>query len=68
MEEYRGEMQHLYPAERAALFHLRFESSHPLLDANGRVGRLLVNLELMNEGYSPIDIKIHDRARYMTAF
>ncbi len=66
--DYHGEMQTLHPAERAALFHLRFESIHPFIDGNGRTGRLLLNLELMKEGYPPIDVKFQDRARYMTCF
>lgn len=35
---------------------------------HGRTGRLLVNLELMKEGYPPIDIKFTDREAYYRAF
>jgi len=66
--DYHGEMQTLHPIERAALFHLRFESIHPFIDGNGRTGRLLMNLELMKEGFPPIDVKFRDRARYMNCF
>jgi len=66
--DYHGEMQNLHPVELAALFHLRFESIHPFIDGNGRTGRLLINLELMKEGYPPIDVKLQDRARYMACF
>lgn len=68
LEEYHGEMQTLHPIERAALFHLRFESIHPFIDGNGRTGRLLMNLELMKEGFPSIDVKFQDRARYMAGF
>jgi len=68
ISDYHGEMQNLHPVERAAVFHLRFESVHPFIDGNGRTGRLLMNLELMKEGFPPIDIKFTDRGRYIGCF
>lgn len=54
--------------ERVARFHLEFEGIHPFVDGNGRTGRLIMNLELIRNGYPPINVKFADRKRYYNAF
>lgn len=54
--------------ERIARFHLEFEGIHPFIDGNGRTGRLVLNLDLIRNGYPPINVKFTDRKRYYEAF
>lgn len=68
MLDYDGELQNLQTIERAAVFHLRFETIHPFVDGNGRVGRLILNMELMKAGLPPINVKFTDRLRYYDCF
>jgi Fic family protein len=45
-EKYIHEDDDLPPLVRAGLLHVQFETIHPYLDGNGRIGRLLVTLLL----------------------
>jgi len=47
---------------RAALVHHQFETIHPFADGNGRVGRLLIPLQLIHEG------RLHQPLFYMSAY
>jgi Fic family protein len=45
--------QRLPPLVHVALVHSQFEAIHPFLDGNGRVGRLLITLLLVERGLLP---------------
>ena len=50
LEKYMNGDDSLDPLIQAALIHYQFETTHPFLDGNVRVGRLLITLFLMEKG------------------
>lgn len=54
--------------KRIAKLHLAFEYTHPFVDGNGRIGRVINNYLLIREGFVPINIKFIDRKKYYEAF
>lgn len=65
------EPQSTPPLIKAGLAHAQFETIHPFLDGNGRVGRLLITMILLYEGvlqdpalYVSLHFKRHHREYY----
>lgn len=64
IEEYHNNWLDYHPVVKATLLHGEFVKIHPFMDGNGKTARLLLNFELMKNGYTPIIIKNEDRANY----
>lgn len=50
LEFYNSDLLKEHQYIKAALLHLAFERIHPFCDGNGRLGRLLINHYLINQG------------------
>ena len=57
----------LNPVELAAWTHAEFVKIHPFMDGNGRTSRLIMNYQLMAEGFPPVSIAKEDRLEYFKA-
>lgn len=56
-----------HPLVVAAIFHKRFIDIHPFGDGNGRMGRILMNLILMQNGFMPAIVPLDSRDTYYLA-
>lgn len=57
----------LNPIDLAAWTHAEFVRIHPFTDGNGRASRLIMNYQLMVNGFLPIDIPAQRRLEYYDA-
>jgi Fic family protein len=57
-----------YPIDKIAKFHLDFETIHPFLDGNGRIGRVIVNFQLNKLGFPNLIIRNKEKKIYYQSF
>ena len=64
IDNYNNELVENNIFNKIAKYHYNFEQIHPFEDGNGRTGRILINYELLKNGYAPIVIERDNRAEY----
>lgn len=67
MNEYTSDLDS-YFLDKIAKFHLDFETVHPFNDGNGRIGRVIINYQLMRLGMPSIIIRNKEKKVYYQAF
>jgi len=61
---YTRNRKKLHPLITASYFHVGFETVHPFVDGNGRVGRLLMNFILHRNGFPMVNIPESRKLEY----
>ena len=63
-----GSTHNMHFLEKISRFHLELEYIHPFNDGNGRIGRVLMNYQLMQYGFPPIMIRNKEKDTYYETF
>jgi Fic family protein len=67
LSQYSGDLES-HIVDKIAKFHLDFEGVHPFIDGNGRMGRVIMNYQLLRSGFPVIIIRNKEKKYYYLAF
>lgn len=65
--EYTSDLN-VYFLDKIGKFHLEFETIHPFIDGNGRIGRVLINYQLQRLGFPGVIVRDREKKEYYQAF
>jgi Fic family protein len=65
--EYESNLD-IYFLDKIAKFHLDFETIHPFCDGNGRIGRVIINFQLLQHSFPRIIIRNKEKDVYYQSF
>ena len=57
-----------YCLDKIARFHLDFETIHPFCDGNGRIGRVIINFQILQLGLPRLIVRNSEKETYYLAF
>jgi Fic family protein len=67
LQDFASDIESFF-VDKIARFHLDFETIHPFNDGNGRIGRVIINYQLLRYGFPPIIIRNKEKQIYYQAF